>query len=547
MRSISSTVLTLVAAYCLVSVDIVNALGTSTFTLDATNPSFEWQESRTLDEKKAMAIAFVEQQMEKYPIPGMALSVVYQNETVLAHGFGTKEFGKTDTPVTADTLFQIGSFSKSFIGLAIGTLVDQGKMEWNDPVKRHLPWLTLVDKYAERYTTLADLLSMNSVFGAYEGDVAWMMGVYSSERALVEHLDVFNTTRSFRAGWAYSNIGYSILGQVIEAATNQTWHDYVHDAILAPLGMKHTVAQAMDATPELLSSGHFYCNKKVAGPYDLFNDRDVALVPQNGLIAAGSIISSATDIAEFSKLLLRHGQGIIKNRDVFAAMITGHQIVPLSGPTMERFGYYGYEPSGRAVGSGYGFDFAGKIAFGLDYFSKNGGTVAFLTESAYVPSHELGVVLLSNASPQDGDVLSKTAMAQIRSYILGIFLDIPVAELDAWHQKAIDGIHATGSSTPCDAHRFDGESWGTPGAVISNATKQALVGTYQSTTNAFLGPAKIFTQGNDLMLEYGVYTVALLATSDPKTLIWNIGMAAAPLAVLGPGLVSHLGFDFVRQ
>ncbi|KAG9400962.1 hypothetical protein AC1031_009686 [Aphanomyces cochlioides] len=62
----------------------------------------------SLDDKKAKAVAFIEEQMKRYSIPGIALSAVYKNETILAHGFGTKAHGHADIPVTADTMFQIG-------------------------------------------------------------------------------------------------------------------------------------------------------------------------------------------------------------------------------------------------------------------------------------------------------------------------------------------------------------------------------------------------------------------------------------------------------
>ncbi|KAF0716896.1 Aste57867_2599 [Aphanomyces stellatus] len=501
---------------------------------------------RSLEDKKAMAIEFVGQQMTKYPIPGMALSVVDQDETVLAHGFGTKKFGQTDAPVTSDTLFQIGSFTKSFIALSVATLVDQEKMQWHDPVKQHLPSFTLMDKYAEEHTTVADLLSMNSVFGTYQGDYAWAVGVYPTERTLVEHLAKFKTTRTFRAGWSYSNINYIVVGQVIEAVSHQPWEKYLRDAILAPLGMDHTVAQAIDAEPERLSAGHLYCDHNVAGPYDVLKDRHVAVVPQNGLMAAGSIISSAADISKFSTLLLQHGRGIVKNRAVFEAMVTGQQVVSVTGPEMESIGYYDFEPSRRVVGSGYGFDIVGNVAFGLDCYSKNGGTAGFLTESVFVPSRGLGVVLLSNACPQDGDPASKIAMAQMRAYILGIFLEIPKDTLDMLHQKAIDNVRVTTEHIPCDTHCFGGEPWAKPGVEISEATKQALVGTYSASTNEFMGTATIFTRGNELMMQYGAYTTPLLPTDDSNVVVWNIDMLLAPVTILGPGRISMFYEEYAR-
>ncbi|KAG9409969.1 hypothetical protein AC1031_017999 [Aphanomyces cochlioides] len=190
---------------------------------------------KSIEEKKAAAIAFVEKQLQDKPIPGLILSVVYKNQTVIARGFGTKQAGNPNAPVTASSLFQIGSYTKTLIAVAIAKLVDDGFVKWNDPVKQHLPWFRLQDKYAEKYTTLADLLAMNSVFGAFQGDVVWEMSTYPTERELVEHLVFFNTTRPLRAGYAYSNLNFEVLGQVIEAVTTQTWFSYLRRSILDPL------------------------------------------------------------------------------------------------------------------------------------------------------------------------------------------------------------------------------------------------------------------------------------------------------------------------
>ncbi|CAK4838989.1 unnamed protein product, partial [Aphanomyces euteiches] len=88
--------------------------------------------------QEAKAVAFIEEQMKRHSIPGIALSVVFKNETIPALGFGTKAHGHADVAVTADTMFQIGSFTKTFIALAIAKFVDDGKMQWSDPVKQHL-------------------------------------------------------------------------------------------------------------------------------------------------------------------------------------------------------------------------------------------------------------------------------------------------------------------------------------------------------------------------------------------------------------------------
>ncbi|RHY33028.1 hypothetical protein DYB32_001938, partial [Aphanomyces invadans] len=218
----------------------------------------------SVDEKKEIAVAFVRKQLKAYAVPGIALSVVYKNRTVISQGFGTTKFGHTDAPVTDKSVFQIGSYTKTFIALAIAKLAEESKLAWQDPVKKHLSSFRLVDKYAEEHTTLEDLAGMNSVFGDHEGDDTWVLGVYD-EKSLVDALGSFKTTRPLRAGIAYSNMNFEVLGQVIEVVTNRTWPEYLRVTFWDPLGMKDTVGRPADSPqPDLVSFGHLMCDSKVA-------------------------------------------------------------------------------------------------------------------------------------------------------------------------------------------------------------------------------------------------------------------------------------------
>ncbi|CAK4586382.1 unnamed protein product [Aphanomyces euteiches] len=353
---------------------------------NAAGESNELHSSRTLSEKKAMTLAFVERMLKEYPLPGVMLSVVYKNETVLAQGVGTTQFGREDTPVAAHTFFQVGSFTKTFTALGIAKLIDEGRMLWNDRVKQHLPWFQLQDKYAEKYTTLADLLSMNSVFGR------------------VENLAYYNTSdRPLRAGYAFSNLNFEILGQVIEYATNMTWFDFVKVSILDPLGMNETFGRTGDASPRNeLSSGHFSC----------------------------------------------------------------------------------------------------KLLFGYDFYMKNGGTPSFHLANGFVSSEGLGVVVGTNVIEMDSIPTTNTNLGEaMRSYIMGIFLDIPQDELEAMWTAYVSQFARMEHELSCDPFIFQGKPRKTPG---------------------YYGNATIFRQDSNLILQYGAYSGPLFATEDPSTLIWDV-------------------------
>ncbi|MYA63635.1 MAG: beta-lactamase family protein, partial [Gemmatimonadetes bacterium] len=99
--------------------------------------------------------------MADWDLPGLAVAVVHDDEVVFAEGFGVKELGRDD-PVDAHTLFQIGSVSKSFGAAAVGALVDDGLVDWDDAVVEHLPWFRVKDPEFTRRMTIRDLLAHTS-------------------------------------------------------------------------------------------------------------------------------------------------------------------------------------------------------------------------------------------------------------------------------------------------------------------------------------------------------------------------------------------------
>ncbi|KAF0691705.1 Aste57867_17117 [Aphanomyces stellatus] len=481
-----------------------------------------------------MAIAFVQKQLLENPaIPGAYLSVVYQNKTVIATGFGTKQYGNENTPVTGHSIFQIGSFSKTFIALGIGKLVDEGRMNWLDPVKQHLPWFQLKDKYAEQHTTLADLLAMNSVFGDHEGDMALILGAFSSERNLVERLAVYNTSRPLRAGYIYANLNFEILGQVIEHVTNQPWFTFIKTTYLDPLGMNETFGRPMDVTNvDDLSGGHFACNDQVLGPYNLTSSM-TATTAGADFLAAGSILTSANDLAKFSHSLLNHGRGILKSPQIIQDMTTGHNVLPnfVNGVDVRGKSFH---PDGSVKAAGYGLDTVGNVMYGYDYYDKGGATMAMTHHNGFVPSQGLGVTLGVNVRWDSGE--DNALLERMRSYVLGIFLDVPQTTLDATWNEALAQSHPP-QGLECDAHFYGGQP---SGVSIPEATQTLLVGTYVATESPrYNGNLTVFKQGQDLMLHYGAYTKPLLGNKqDPTTFVWTVDFSASNLPFMLTGFNS---------
>src|SRR5262245_48374378 len=116
--------------------------------------------------------AYIEGAMKRWQVPGLAIGIVKDDHLVYAKGFGVRELGKPEK-VTEKTFFAMASQSKAFTATALGLLVAEKKLGWDDPITRHLPWLQMHDPYVTRELTVRDLLCHRCGLGTWQGDLVW--------------------------------------------------------------------------------------------------------------------------------------------------------------------------------------------------------------------------------------------------------------------------------------------------------------------------------------------------------------------------------------
>ena len=172
-------------------------------------------------------------------VPGMAIAIVEDGKTTLAKGYGLRKLGAPDA-VDADTIFPNGSTGKAFTVAALATLVDAGKIGWDDKVTDRLPGFQMYDPWVTREMTIRDLLVHRSGLGLGEGDLLFVPRSNIPRAEAVRRLRFLKPATSFRSGYAYDNVLYMVAGQLIEAVTGQSWEDYVREHVLKPAGMMHS-------------------------------------------------------------------------------------------------------------------------------------------------------------------------------------------------------------------------------------------------------------------------------------------------------------------
>jgi len=327
---------------------------------------------------------YVVQAMGAWEVPGMAVAVVKDDAVVLAKGYGIREIGKPG-PVDADTLFAIGSNTKAFTVTALGMLVSEDKLGWDDPVITHMPTLQLYDPYATREITVRDLLCHRAGYGTWSGDfVAW--GSTYDREELIRRLRFLKPECSFRSRFGYSNAMFLVAGQLIPRVAGTSWDDFLNQRIFEPLGMSrtNTSVRDLDGVPNVAAPHTRVEGEVVAIPYaNIDNDAP-----------AGSINSSALDMARWIRMQLGNGtfEGMeIVSADALREARTPHTVVGRpsrrAGSRSKFFAHYGL---GWVLA-----DYAGR-----QLVTHDGGVDGMLSQVALIPEDKLGVVVLTNFDDQ---------------------------------------------------------------------------------------------------------------------------------------------------
>ncbi|HKP46510.1 MAG TPA: serine hydrolase domain-containing protein [Pyrinomonadaceae bacterium] len=233
---------------------------------------------------------FIARHMIEVGAPGMTLALANRDGLLRSSQYGFADL-KTGRKVQPATLFEIGSISKSFVAIALLQLVDEGKLDLNKPVKDYLPWLRVESSYAP-FTT-HHLLSHTAGLSA----VPLLLRVAATTLRVGSEPG----TR-----WVYSNIGYVLLGFLLETLDKRPFAESMRRRVLDPLGMNQSVAVISAANRDRFAVGY--------GPLKL--DRPF---PPHGPLAeapwldvgeaAGSIASTANDMSSYLSFLLNHGVG----------------------------------------------------------------------------------------------------------------------------------------------------------------------------------------------------------------------------------------------
>ena len=240
--------------------------------------------------------AMIVQGMKDWKVPGLATIVVKDGKVAFQKTYGVKNL-ETKEPVDEHTLFNMASTTKAIVAIAMGMLVDDGKLNWDDRVTDYVPYFKLSDSYSTADARVKDLLTHN--LGIGNADALWTLDSLSTKET-IERFQFAKSTYPLRGGFTYQNIMYAVAGEVIAAASGKPWNEFVEERVFKPLEMTRTQAIAVD----IFKVGNYvtpYLNDSEDGMVQV----DYGFSDQIG--PAGMICSTAHDISNYLTFLVNDG------------------------------------------------------------------------------------------------------------------------------------------------------------------------------------------------------------------------------------------------
>ena len=347
--------------------------------------------------KKALAgfDEIVERGLKELNVPGAAVAIVKDDEIILAKGYGFRDV-ENKIPMTADTLLAIGSASKAFTTFAMGILVDEGKLDWENPVRNYIPWFRLYDTFSSERLTPRDLVTHRS--GLPRHDLSWYNNYEATREEFVRRLAHLKPTADLREKFQYNNFMFLTAGYLVEVLTEKKWEDAIRTNVFKPLGMERTNFSVEDSQKD----------EDFALPY---RERKgtIEKIPFRNISNMGPAGSINSSVNEMSHWLLVHLNG---------GKFEGKQII---GPQTLQDMHLAHMPTGETPAipevtpADYGLGWFVDTYKGHRRVHHGGNIDGFSAKVSMLPKDGVGFVVLVN---KNGSALTELLIRQASDLLL---------------------------------------------------------------------------------------------------------------------------------
>ena len=327
--------------------------------------------------------------MKAFDVPGMAIGVVKDGQTVYAKGHGVRELGRPGA-IDVDTLFKIASNSKAFTSASLAILVDEGRISWDGAVSDYIPEFRVSDPWVTAELSVTDLLAHRSGLVPHAGDLMlWPDPNEFTRRDVISGLRYFPLVSDFRDSYNYDNVLYIVAGEIVPRVTGHGWEAFVDERIMQPLGMDRCFAGAI---PE-------HQMNNLAAPHGMI-DGELTVIERSRIhgkpavyAAAGGVVCSVSSMIKWVGMQLGRGTAPDGTK-IFSAARSREMWIPAN--------FWGVSPRNyewhRTHFNGYGLGWRLSDVHGYKEVSHTGSLAGMRAWTLMVPELELGIVVLSNGS-----------------------------------------------------------------------------------------------------------------------------------------------------
>jgi CubicO group peptidase (beta-lactamase class C family) len=358
--------------------------------LNAQNINFE-QRLQGIDQK-------IEKILKDWNVPGCGIGIVYKDKLVFAKGYGYRNLEKKQ-PVTPNTLFQIASNTKLFTATAIGFLVEDGKLEWDKPIKKSVPQIQFYNDNLDANVTIRDMLSHRTGISRHDG--IWYKSDFARQE-LFDRLKYLEPSLPLRSGYLYNNLMYAASGHIVEILSGKTWETFTSEKIFSPLNMSNSmfVVEDMQKQADFMAPYYEKRDTNILLPFPFYTK-------QQGLGPAGSIISNINDLSNW--LIAQMNGGKFKEKQVIPLSIIKETMQPASITASVPDKYY--ENMNAVYGMGRGSSIY-KGHYRVQHTGAIGGIYSHI--SLMLPD-SIGVIVFTNGAHAGGlpSIIANTVYDQV--------------------------------------------------------------------------------------------------------------------------------------
>ena len=321
-----------------------------------------------------------EKVLKDWHAAGFAVAVVEKNKIVFAKGFGYRDIEKK-LPVTANTLFAIGSCTKAFTASQIGLLQKEGKIEYDKPVHDYLPEIKFYNDNMTNYITVRDIMTHRT--GLPRHDYSWYLFTTHSRDSLIKRIQYQEPTAGIREKWQYNNFMFLLQGVMIEKLTNTSWENNVKENIFDKLDMKRSnFSVNVMSKDDDAAVGYEVKKDSIIKKMDYYNI--------DGMGPAGSINSSVNEMAKWVTTWIYGGK--YNDKEILPpAYVTEAQTsqMVIAGALPQKD-----HPDIHLSNYGFGWFLA---SYRGHYRVEHGGNIdGFSASTCFFPSDSIGIIVLSN-------------------------------------------------------------------------------------------------------------------------------------------------------